>query len=137
MHTEQFKDRYEMVLARVEGFQEIDERIKTFALHMKLEDGANQALAGYELTEWNRLFQRVVPSASGLDMLEQLKEVFGVKHLADAKGQLVYVLYRKPKSMASLIAGISRLAMDYKAEERNCFLVDDWWADWFPEEKSA
>ena len=123
--------KYRKVLACVDNFNYIDERIKTFSLLFKLEDWGHQALAGYQLTEWNRLMHRMIPSASGLDMIEQLKEVFGVNDLLEAKGRLVYCLYKKPDVVGSLIGGISRLSMDYKTDERNYFTVDDWRNDWF------
>lgn len=139
--------KYRKVLARVQNFSYIDERVKTFSLLFELEDWGHQAITGhqnvplcqaitgYQLTEWHSLMQRMVPSASGLDMVEQLKEVFGVSDLIEAKGRLVYCLYKKPQTIGSLIGGVSRLSMDFKTDDRNYFTVDDWRNDWFPEDE--
>lgn len=133
MNLEQLKDHYDLVLARVCDFQFIEERVKSFSLLFKLEDFGNQAIAGYQLNEWSENLKRMIPSAPGLDMIEQLKEVFAVDDLTEAKNQIVYCVYRKRHTIGCLIAGVSRLSMDYITDQRNYFLVDDWRSEWLLE----
>jgi len=117
-------------LARVEDcYMEIEDHgILTCWLSLAKEEGLHQSFGGYSLDGYDKEVERRVGTASGMDWILRLLQIFGVDRLEKIKGKMCYALYEND---SQLIKGIKTLDIDGGKE----FLISDWQKQWdFPDE---
>jgi len=112
-------------LSRVEDcYMEIEDHgILTCWLSLDKEEGLHQSFGGYSLDGYNEELKRRVGSASGMDWILRLLQIFGVSRLEEIKGKMCYALYEDD---SQLIKGIKTLDIDGGKE----FLISDWQKQW-------
>lgn len=112
-------------LARVEKcYMEIEDHgILTCWLSLDKEEGLHQSFGGYSLDGYNEEQKRRVGSASGMDWVLRLLQIFEVDRLEKIQGKMCYALYDED---SQLIKGIQTLDID----GGHTFLISDWKEQW-------
>ena len=112
-------------LARVEDCRlEIEDHgILTCWLNLHKEEGLHQSFGGYSLDGYDESLKRRIGTASGMDWILRLMQVFGVTKLEHIKGKMCYALYEKS---SQLIKGIQTLEID----SGKSFIISEWVEQW-------
>lgn len=112
-------------LARVEDcYMEIEDHgILTCWLSLHKEEGFHQSFGGCSLDGYDENLKRRIGSASGMDWVLRLLQIFSVSRLEEIKGKMCYALYEND---SELIKGIKTLDIDGGHE----FLISDWRKQW-------
>ena len=118
-------------LAKIESVSlEIEDHgILTCNVLLHKESGSHQSFGGYSLDGYDEIQKRRIGTASGLDWILRLLQIFNVNKLEKLKGKMCYALYDTPyQRYSSRIIGLEALNID----GGESFLISDWQKQWFP-----
>lgn len=108
------------------SFEIEDHGILTLSIDIKFGVSA-QGFGRYSLDTWDKVKDRRVGTAAGMDFILRILQLFDVRSLDELRGRPVYAL-RKSDEWGEFIIGLKTPDFDGK----RTFLVSDWQREWFP-----
>lgn len=91
--------------------------------------GAGQGFGGYALDKYNKKKDIREGTASGLNLMIEILQLFKVEEFKDLKNRIVYALYDKPDSSWNrVIIGLEVLPFEENGGKR--FLISNWQEKW-------
>lgn len=115
-------------LARVESVSlEIEDHgILTCYVNLNKESGLHQSFGGYSLDTYDEDLKKRIGTASGMDWVLRILNIFGVSKLEDIEGKMCYAVMNGQPT----IQGLETLKID----GGKTFMISDWRKQWgFPE----
>lgn len=111
-------------LAKIIDFRfGISNGMLAFGIRLLKEDGIERTFGEYQMDNYDKDLKRMVGTASGMDMILRVLQVFNVAELSYLEGKMCYILLNSDGD----VVGLKALNMNGGDQ----FLVSDWQKQWF------